>query len=289
MFGKLMKYENRKLSKYMLPLFAASTVASVIMGLMLWLFISTMENSGDELTLMQMLLVLGSMFLVFIMWMVIVAAYSGSYVLLGVRFYKNLISDEGYLTFTLPVTAGQLLGSKVLGAFIWRILATLVFIINMVIVCVGFFVPMGDVLGEEFVFEFRMVFDSIGNALAELFTTGEVVMLVVSLIVFTIVMELLNLGVLYLAITLGGVMAQKHKALAGIGLYLALNTAISTVVQVVYSIFSMLAMFTESASGEPSLIAIGIFLLVSSAFCAAISCVIYFVIRHLLANKLNLQ
>lgn len=287
MFGKLMKYENRKLSKYMLPLFAASTVASVVMALMLWLFIGTTETSPDE-NFLSILLLMGSMILAFVMWMVIVAANSGSYILLGVRFYKNFISDEGYLTFTLPVTAGQLLGSKTLSAFIWRILSTVVFIINMIIVCLGFILPMSDKLNDDLLADLKFTFAVLGDAMAEAFTAGEVVMLVISLIFFVIVMELLNLGVLYLAITLGGVMAQKHKALAGIGLYMVLNTVISTVVQIVYSIFSALAMFTDGMSGEPSLFAISLFLLISAALCTAFTCIIYFIIRYLLGNKLNL-
>lgn len=288
MFGKLMKYENRKLSKYMLPLFAASTVASLIMGIMLWLFINTMESSGEEPTVMQLLLVIGSMCLVFVMWMVIVAAYSGSYILLGVRFYKNLISDEGYLTFTLPVTAGQLLGSKTISAYIWRVLATVVFIVDMVIVCLGFLIPMGSVLGEDIMAILGEEFGMLGDLLASTFTTGEILLCVISVIVFIIVMEFLNLGVLYLAITLGGVMAQKHKALAGIGLYMVLNTVISTVVQIVYSIFSAFAMFTEGETYDPSLVGVSIFLLISTAICAAITFAIYAVIRHLLGKKLNL-
>ncbi|MDD3866557.1 MAG: hypothetical protein PHX55_02975, partial [Eubacteriales bacterium] len=49
-----------------------------------------------------------------------------TYVVVVMRYYKSLYSDEGYLTHTLPVKAGSLLGSKVLTSFIWLILSYLV-------------------------------------------------------------------------------------------------------------------------------------------------------------------
>ena len=43
----------------------------------------------------------------------------GTLLVIAVRFYKNLFSDEGYLTNTLPVTKGMHLLSKTLSGTIW--------------------------------------------------------------------------------------------------------------------------------------------------------------------------
>lgn len=40
----------------------------------------------------------------------------------GIRYYKNIYSDEGYLTNTLPVTPRQLILSKLLAGVLWGIL-----------------------------------------------------------------------------------------------------------------------------------------------------------------------
>ena len=42
--------------------------------------------------------------------------------LTAIRFYKNLFSDEGYLTLTLPVTRGQHLFSKTIVGTAWCLL-----------------------------------------------------------------------------------------------------------------------------------------------------------------------
>ena len=39
------------------------------------------------------------------------------------RFYKNLMTDEGYLMFTLPVSRSQLIWSKLIVSMAWGILS----------------------------------------------------------------------------------------------------------------------------------------------------------------------
>lgn len=279
MFGKLMKYDNRKMAKYMLPLFAVATAASAVMSLMLYLFIG-MTESSEELGF-GVLLMFGMMAVMFVAYMIIIAAYSGSYILTGVRFYKNLISDEGYLTFTLPVTAGQILNSKILSAFIWRILSGIVLVLNIIIVCLGVLPTMVELYADNYV---RLFFDTLFDGIQKFISIGEFVGLIVSGIFFLIVLEVLNLGILYLSLTLGGVIAQKHKALAGIGLYLALNSAVSTAIQIGYYIL----MTAMSVAAEVSFGMVILFLVIGTVFVAGVSLVIYFIIRNLLTNKLNL-
>lgn len=59
-----------------------------------------------------------------------------------IRFYKNLFTGEGYLSFTLPVTVSQHLFVKVLGA---ATVAVLSFVVALVSLCV---ITAGDVLVE---------------------------------------------------------------------------------------------------------------------------------------------
>ena len=58
------------------------------------------------------------------------------------RFYKNLFTGEGYLSFTLPVTPGNHLWVKVLTAVVFSILSVLVCLVSVVIITAG------DVLTE---------------------------------------------------------------------------------------------------------------------------------------------
>ena len=48
-----------------------------------------------------------------------------------IRFYKNMVSGEGYLTFTLPVTVPQLLISKLLVAFVWQLVTIAAILVSV--------------------------------------------------------------------------------------------------------------------------------------------------------------
>ena len=47
-------------------------------------------------------------------------------VISAMRFYKNLVRDEGYLMHTLPVTTWELITSKLVTAYIWSLAAVIV-------------------------------------------------------------------------------------------------------------------------------------------------------------------
>ena len=51
------------------------------------------------------------------------------------RFYKNFFTDEGYLTFTLPVKRSTLLISKMLNSAIWLIAYAVLFVLCVVAYC----------------------------------------------------------------------------------------------------------------------------------------------------------
>ena len=55
-------------------------------------------------------------------------------VLIAIRFYKTMTSQEAYLTFTLPAKTGQLLFAKWLVSFVWYILACGIALISILIV-----------------------------------------------------------------------------------------------------------------------------------------------------------
>lgn len=286
MFRKLMKYDNRALGRMMLPLFGASIIASIIMAVALPIVINIGESSEDP-SLFAILIMMGASLLIFAMWMVLALAYSGSYILVGVRYYRNFISDEGYLTFTLPVTPAQLLKSKLLSGFLWQLIATVVFILNIGIILAS----MMPMLLEESGMTLSQFFGDFFAAFGETGMVAEIIGLIATMLIFTSVMVMLNLCILFLALTLGGVLAQKHKAIAGIGLYIALNTAVGFIIQICYMIFMpIMIIATEGAQSVTlPLIAVIVFLLVCSVLMAVISYILYRVIRYLLTHKLNLQ
>ena len=110
MLGKLIKHELRGSGRTMLPFILVSLFLSVMAGLSM----RAMEHQQDYswfsilFGIVIFLLVAGLM-AVCIMSVVVVIN----------RFRQNLLGDEGYLMFTLPVSVDQHLWSKLIVSAIW--------------------------------------------------------------------------------------------------------------------------------------------------------------------------
>ena len=113
MLGKLLKYELKAMGRIMLPLYGAILAASVVLA-----FSMRMTMTARMQSLLEKLAILSSILLV-----VTVAASIVVMVILTLqRFYKNLLGNEGYLMFTLPVTTADNILSKLISAMVWVLL-----------------------------------------------------------------------------------------------------------------------------------------------------------------------
>ena len=103
MLGKLMKYEFKATSRMLLPINGAMLLFALINRLFMELnFFQTGNMAISALaTVMAVMYV-----------MVIIAAFVITLIVIIQRFYKNLLTDEGYLMFTLPVKAHSHITSK---------------------------------------------------------------------------------------------------------------------------------------------------------------------------------
>lgn len=122
MLGKLLKHEMIALSRYLLPLHIIFLIASVIGHFTISLHIGSYPKYVTALV-------------IFAYFVLFIAISLTTFILVAMRFYKNLFTDEGYLTLTLPATAGQHLASKSLAAILWFMLDFAVIIIAAFILC----------------------------------------------------------------------------------------------------------------------------------------------------------
>jgi len=137
MFAKLLKWEWRAASRLLAPLFgaamlltAASCAALALTGIVPGtLARGTAGNVGGFLVGLLMALTALGLFA-----LIIVTVVQGV-----LRFYRNLLGDEGYLMFTLPATPAQLIGAKLLTAGVWTLLAGLFALLAaaLMAVCAG--------------------------------------------------------------------------------------------------------------------------------------------------------
>lgn len=115
MLRKLMKYECKATGRIMLPLYLILFAAALALSVNIRL--STDVSSTNHMILSTILILL------FVLSILLVAVVSSVLILL--RFYKNLLGDEGYLMFSLPVSTLQNILSKGLTALIWIITSVL--------------------------------------------------------------------------------------------------------------------------------------------------------------------
>ncbi len=91
MLGKLIKYEIKATARTFLPLFAALLISAGIYKL-----ISALSAKAPQAPEIISLILYN---------IILVGVFVMTFVVMVQRFYKNLLSDEGYLMFTLPVKA----------------------------------------------------------------------------------------------------------------------------------------------------------------------------------------
>lgn len=114
MLGKLLKYELKATSRSFLPFLGAILVLSVINKL------SNVLISGKS-----WISDLPVFLLTFLYIAMIMAASIFCIILTVQRFYKGLLGREGYLMFTLPVTAAENILSKGIAALVWMLATVL--------------------------------------------------------------------------------------------------------------------------------------------------------------------
>lgn len=116
MLGKLFKHELWAMSRIMLPVTAVLIVLAGLSNVSVR-YIDRVQSDFLEF-------ILGLLLVLFFIAMV--AAGVILIVVIVSRFYNNLLKDEGYLMFTLPVSTHELVWSKLLASLVWTVVTGLV-------------------------------------------------------------------------------------------------------------------------------------------------------------------
>ena len=166
MLGKLIKHEWKNIYKVGCTLTLAIAVISVMGCIMLQLpamtaLISESSGMNDMQTVIWTLM--GVMSLMIYIFMLMGATY-GLFIFLGIRFYRTMYTDQGYLTNTLPVTSHQLLISKILVSGIWYFIIEVVVFASMIVLVLAM---LSGLFADTMVLE---GYKNIWEVLAELFS-----------------------------------------------------------------------------------------------------------------------
>jgi len=262
MLAKLMKYEFKATSRIFIPLYAVLLVFSIVNRI---INPDNLIRSSSNFDIFDIFAIVGvTLYIGMIIAVVIVTL-----IIMIQRYYKNLLGDEGYLMFTLPVQSWKLIISKVITSVTWSILSFLTTIVSLIII-------MGTKnLGTDIREIFEFIKTSMGAAGFVILPLYGLLMLASSIIM------------IFTAITLGQLFS-KHRVIASFGMYCAIY-AVYQLILLLYMLFIGNNIAPAFLIGTPSILDINLFLLFFILFeCVRIS--INFVItNNILKNKLNLE
>lgn len=275
MFGKLIKHDLIGTGRIMAVVYAIAAIPVVyILGAYFFKDVTEEPSLADLAAIFGLMLVA---FINFILTAVVVMSH----------FQKSLYSDQGYLSFTLPVRSTALLASKLVVTTFWYVAAFGGFI--------GSFVLIGEYIDKMIPEETLGIFESLLMMFSGGYTFSIVVLRIVMLVTsFFVSFFLMSLEVCF-AITLSNTRPfQKHHSLftiifSGVSIFVVSKLTSIIVENVVFGfnydfdtekitwVFNQMdADITFTSIVSP---------LVSVAVCIGL----FFATRYIMKNKVNLR
>lgn len=280
MFAKLFKYDMKAIKRYALPLLivlACLTVVGAIDGAVL---VKSTENFSDdnaEAFVPNFLFTVSIFSLLFIIFAIVaVGAIAG--ILVMVEYYKSTVTDEAYLTFTLPVKSKQILMSKTLNGVIWSIVFALASIVSILIIFIVIAISIGP---SNYPPDMNVTTSDLGGVGAILFTVFSAVLYAFTFVVNSVLLY-------FMAITLSSTVTTKHRVLCAIGCVIGINFGYGIINDVIQTIITLIAMAGATVSGEVAVWVTGITMLVRAVFMAGFSVLFFYFTNKMLDKKLNL-
>ena len=260
MLGKLFKYEMKAMARLLLPIFLILAVLTVVDRIVIYLDIFK-----------GVLSVIPGM-ITFAYVLSIIAIVVASSLLVIYRFYKNLMTDEGYLMFTLPVKPHELILSKLMSSFLWMIASLVVFALSIL------FVASGSFSFNEFIDGLKQLMTLIKKEF-----DSQTVLFLIQLAVLFILGVINNILIVYASIAIGQLF-HSHKIIGSIGAYIGINTVLQIITSVGTASIAITTKSIDDIASIPQII-----LPVTIILLLILNTIYYYVTTLLLTRKLNLE
>lgn len=288
MFGKVLKHDLRAILRFFLLGAILSLAGAIGGGLLFRLFMYVTDNETDSIILN--LSAIFSLFAGLFCLLAILLSYLLTKLLVFVRFYRHFFTDEGYLTFTLPVKRSVLFLSKNVSALIWSVAQLAVTVISILLFAILVTPPKAGGFPINFA-----VLSGIGDLLASAWSgigAWFLVYLLEGILIGTVYLVFSTLLV-YFCITVGAMLVKRAKLLLSIGIYYAITSVLGTVFELLLLFFSPfvfdgILILSENASRNQQQGILAILLLAIFAAFAAVTAVLYSITQHMIDRKLNL-
>ena len=213
MLGKLLKYEFKSTARIFLPFYIALFGVAVILKLFM-----ALETTLEIMILPQVLF--GILYVA-----LMIAVFSLAYVISCMRFYKNLLGDEGYLMHTLPVKPYLHIWTKLITGVVWLTASICAGLLSVLILALrsGLFSDIAETLDQ--------MFAALGIIINKPSVTATIVAFTALFVV-----SIINGFMMFYASMSVGQLVRGHRIIGAIASYFAFNILtqiISTVLIVV--------------------------------------------------------
>lgn len=215
MLAKLMKHELNANSRLLVPLYLILLSISLVNR-----FVFNMKDYNTVVTIIKQFSIVA-----YGISMVAVIVVTVLYMI--IRFYKNLLTDEGYLMFTLPVKTHQLITSKLVLTLFWTIISILAIPISLFI---AFATPE----------TLPIAADIIKGALASMYREfgSDGTLMFTSFILICLVSIASYILLVYVSIAVGQLFT-KHKIIGSFAAYMGIYTAIQFAMLIIFAVFRL--------------------------------------------------
>lgn len=268
MLGKLIKYEFRcsvRIFAILLPAFLAYT--AVYRGI-IELLVRSMSSSQNGSAILAM--IMGGMTFLFIILLAGLVAFNFIYIIY--RFYKNMVTDEGYLMHTLPVSPWEHVTAKLIIAALQYIATIITVILSVLIIIVG-------LLDQSVIDEIKNIISSVTGIYAD----GTQLLNDILNLLSTVISVTANILVAYASIAIGQ-LKNNNRVLWSIGGYILVNIALS----IVSSSVSILLASSMSETTSPALI-MNLSTGISTLFNLAVAAATFVCTCKIFSKNLNLR
>ena len=280
MFSKLLKHEWKANAALLGLLSLCAIGAGLLGGGVLWAIRALSEQANEQLQ-GSLTGISGLSTLLFFL-ILSIAAYAFAVLFINVmRFYKSRYTDEGYLTFTLPVTARQIFLSSFVYMLLWQVISVVVVAIAMA--CMLLIGLPKEVL--ETIKPIASVLIGLDGILEALPGYRLYSVLLTVQVVFK---PVYGIVLLMTSVTLGAVIAKKHKIWTAIGMYFGIQLAVGIVESILSAVPTLMLLFTGLMGGENYLYNLSVTAGLGIALQVGLSIGFFFLSTNLMQKKLNL-
>lgn len=294
MLGKLMKYEWKNTWKAGALMLLGMFIVTVIGCIVLQMPGVAEYLDSNDINGAQTWLMISSFVAILILYVIMLLASTwGMLIFLGIRFYRSMYTDEGYLSHTLPVTANQLFLSKVLVSGAWYLFITIGIGISVLALLLSMMTGLFNIGEVGIMTQYNgNIWEFLSDAMYELSRVYEEQMEInllhygITLLLTYVAGPFITLVTLFGALTIGQ-LSSRHKGLMGILVYAGLTILSSIIGSTVQSVF----IFGTNVMSSPG----GVSVSANSAYdinvitSLLIAAIMYGVSYYILNRKLNLD